>query len=129
MGGIPQLHPLDPYPEVPATTMADQAGMEVLTTEDGISFARTSAGSWIRVADADFGEGCDSLTVQVCTEEACRMWILTEGLRGPTAAEIVLREGDTAITVPISISGRKDLIFAFDGTVDFYTWQFSGFSQ
>ncbi|MBR6027683.1 MAG: family 43 glycosylhydrolase [Clostridia bacterium] len=126
MQGIRQLHPLNPSQEVLASTMADQAGIEVLVNGEGLPFVRTSQNSWIKVSGVDFGAGGGELTIRASAEEGCTVWVLADRLWSGITAEIVLPAGEeTTVTVPLAIEGQRDLFFVFSGPADFFGWRVS----
>ena len=127
MKGVPQLKSFNPYADIPASTMADQAGISV-ETEDDLPVVKTTEGSWIRVAGVDFGDNAKSLLVRADAEAGCRMWAVTGSLNGDTAVFVEIPAGTEAgeeIIVPVTASGESDLYFIFDGEMNFRSWRVS----
>lgn len=123
MRGIEQLKPLDPYREVSACTMSHQAGSEVLG-ENGNTCVKTAPGSWTRVTGADFGDGCEQLTIIAESEEGCTVYVTLGSVDGAIAAEAQIPAGEKGeVSVPFSASGQQNIYFIFDGVATFFSWQ------
>ena len=124
MAGVAQLKPLDPYQEVSACTLANQAGTQTLTQED-TNRVRGEAGSWTKAAGADFGAGCKEITLKLGAEEEAALYILLGGLATPVAARVDIPAGTadgSEFTVPLQAEGVQDIYFVMDGTVTFESW-------
>ena len=125
MKGVRQLKPLDPYSPVSACTMANQAGIAVRGYGD--TWAEGGTGSWIRVAQADFGAGADSVTVTAKAPTACTLSFVLDAPDGPVAAQLTLEvpEGadPCAFTAPLRTEGVHDLYLVVDGDASLLSWQ------
>ena len=124
MRGLSQLKPLDPYSEVPGTAMADQAGIRV-ESEAGRCRSDGEAGSWIRVAGADFGSGTKSVSLRCASVPGCVLYLLTDDPGAPVAASVEIPAGtsrETELTVPLSADGIRDLYIVFGGEASLYSW-------
>ncbi len=124
MRGVEQRMPLNPREPVSACTMSHEAGIQVqgMGTEARL---KTSAGSWIRVTGADFGEGTETLTMSACSEAGCRCYVLLDSLNSEIAAVIDLPLGAECaeVEVPLNASGVRDIYFVFDGEALAASWQ------
>ena len=122
MKGIEQLKPLDPFPGVSAATMANQAGIKV-DTDQVTSWITGKAGSWTMTAGVDFGAKTESITMTGSAEEAGTLYVLTEGLDGPIAAEISYPAGEGwEISAPFAVSGQKDVYIVFGAEATLTKW-------
>ena len=123
MAGVSQLKPLDPFREVPASTMANQAGIRVKT--NGSCAVSGSAGCWLKVAGVDFASGSESLSVRASSEGGAALYVLADSLSGPVSAVLEIPAGGelTEISVTLSLSGSHDLFFVFGADADFLSWQ------
>ncbi len=122
MKGIEQLKPLDPFPGVSAATMANQAGITV-DTDQVISWITGKAGSWTMTAGVDFSGKTESITLTGSAEEAGTLYILTEGLTGPIAAEVSYPAGEGwEVSAPFEVSGQKDMYIVFSAEASLMRW-------
>ena len=126
MRGVEQLKPLDPYQTVSACTMANQAGIAVRTREDR-TVAHGGPGSWIKISQADFGVGADTLTVTALGPSACTLWVTLDAPDAPVAAQLPIDlpegAGPTPLTVPFHAEGVHDVYLIIDGEADLLSWQ------
>ena len=126
MRGVEQLKPLDPYQTVSACTMANQAGIAVRTREDR-TVAHGGPGSWIKISQADFGVGADTLTVTALGPSACTLWVTLDAPDAPVAARLPIDlpegAGPTPLTVPFQAEGVHDVYLIIDGEADLLSWQ------
>ena len=127
MEGIPQLKAFDPYQEVLASTMSDQAGISVEVEED-LPVVKTAGGSWLKVSGVDFGGKAAGLTVKASSEDGCRVYAVTGSLEGEILAVIEIPAGTEEaeeFTAEFLAAGQQDLYFVFDGEADFLSWSAS----
>ena len=125
MGGVPQRCALDPYAEVSAATMSNQAGISLRASADGTQYVHVTAGGWTAVAGADFGEGSHSLRVRAASNAGCRIHVVKTNLRGDVLATFEIPAGgkQADYTLDFTLSGTNSLYFVFDGEGDFCAWQ------
>ena len=125
MKGIGQLKDLNPYTDIPASAMSDQAGIEVEAQEDGPA-VKTVSGSWLKVSGADFGEGAESLSLKIGSEAGCTVYVTVGSLTGRTAAELTIPAGtvpEEEFLIPFDAAEVQDLYFIFDGEASFRSWR------
>ena len=126
MKGIGQKKSFDPTAQIPASTMSDQAGIEV-KAEDNVPVVHTKKGAWIRISGADFGEGGGTLLLRAGSGTGSSIYVVLDSPDRDAAAKAQIPEGSeepAAFELPLSVNGVHDLYFIFDGEADFYTWQF-----
>ena len=125
--GAEQIKNFNPYKTVAASTMSDNGGMTV-TVDGNETYAKSKAGSWIKVSGVDFKAGPESVTIRVKAEEKSYIKICSESKESENAyyIEIPDTHGEFAnITADVSaFNGVKDLFFVFSGNVDFLSWNF-----
>ena len=123
MQGISQLNPLVPFGKlIPATTMADQAGIEI-KTDGETAWAIGHRGSWIKVADVYFGEMSREIIICGSSAEAGILLVMTDGLDGEISAKAEYPAGENwEITVPLSVSMLRDLYIVFGGDTTLFSW-------
>ena len=113
--GVEQLKPLDPYRVVPASTMSDQAGLEVVS-KDGMVLVTGDSGSWWKVSGVDFGDGSKGITVTGTMQAP--VYVLADSLSSPVSA-IITDEAEAVL----SLTGIHDLYFVLSGPTDMVSWQ------
>lgn len=123
MKGVKQLKPLDPFRPVSASTQANQAGIAVKVKGQG-PFVEGSAGSWFKVSQADFGTGVRELRIIAASEKGASLYVIPDSPEGQIAAQADIPAGtETELTVPVSLSGVRDVFFVFGGDAAFRSWQ------
>ena len=115
LAGVEQLKPLDPYRVVPASTMSDQAGLEVVS-KDGMVLVTGDSGSWWKVSGVDFGDGSKGITVTGTMQAP--VYVLADSLSSPVSA-IITDEAEAVL----SLTGIHDLYFVLSGPTDMVSWQ------
>ena len=125
MSGVPQRFALNPYEEVRAATMSNQAGISLRGTPGGEFCVHGQEGSWTRVSGADFGEGSHTLRIRAASRNGCHLYVVDTNLRGQILADFEIPASSAAAeyTAECALSGEKHLCFVFGGEADFYAWQ------
>ena len=125
MRGLSQRKPFDPYREIPAATMANQADIS-LRQKNEDRWIHTLPGSWTMIAGVDFQSGSGNMRLTLSAPSGGMVWVVTDAPDGTVAAECTLPEGTnepSSFTVPLSLQGVHDLFFVFSDEMDFYSWQ------
>ena len=124
MQGVEQLKPLDPYTLVSACTMANQAAIQY-SEVSGNPGVYGKTGSWTKIAGVDFGGGTKSLMVRAKSPDGGNLYMITDSLEGTVCAMVSVEKGAATAdyTVPLQLSGVKDVYFVFDGAIAFEAWQ------
>ena len=128
MAGIAQLKTINPYEQVQAETMSNQAGINVSGTGNTV-VTEIDSGDWIQISGADFSKGASSLTVRAASKNGGAIKICTGSPSGTAIGYVDVPASSgafTELTVPVnSISGTQDLYFVFSGDLELDWWQFS----
>ncbi|HBI73000.1 MAG TPA: hypothetical protein DDY59_07410 [Lachnospiraceae bacterium] len=139
--GVKQLEALNPYQNVKATTMSNNAGVKIVE-EDKISFkdpetvsvGEIDNGDWILVSGVDFGrKGAETLTIRYSSEtEGGAIKVTIDSLEGEAISYIGINNTGNfnnfaEVTVPVrEVTGVHDIYFTFAGSgYHFNTWSFS----
>ncbi len=122
MKGIAQLKQLDPYVQVLASTMADQAGIRVETDGRRI-LTMGHRGSWIRVAGVNFGSAPEEILLCGSAAEPGTVYVLTDSLSGPICAELHYPAGDAwEVSAPFDAAGVRDVYLVFGSEAALDSW-------
>ncbi|MBR4332552.1 MAG: family 43 glycosylhydrolase [Clostridia bacterium] len=128
--GVAQVKPFDPFRAVPAATLASLAGAETVPGAGGMIVKSTSAGGWIGISGADFGqEGAGAVKLTFTAPENAKIEILLDSPDGAPAAVIGLPAASEAksglFSLPETVKGVHDLYFRFtQAGVQLLSWQF-----
>ncbi|NLJ96048.1 MAG: family 43 glycosylhydrolase [Clostridiales bacterium] len=139
--GVAQLKPLNPYEEIMATTMANNAGIKMVEEEKKtfrdpliVSVGEIESGDWIQVSGVDFGDvGPDTLTISYSSQGGSgAIRVCSDTLDGQVITYIEVKDTGSFtnyvnVTVPVNhINGVHDIYFEFVGS-DYHinSWQFN----
>lgn len=118
---------LNPYESVPATTMAREAGMEVIGYGSE-AYALAATGDWMQVKNADFASGAAKLTLRMASPTGGAVKVCLGDEKGTAIAYIMLPawDGMADYTVDVDVpEGVQDVTFVFAGNVRAESWQFT----
>lgn len=139
--GVEQLKAFNPYEEVPAVTMSNNGGIDILEADvmdsnltSKIYLSDIDQGDWISVNQVDFGmTGPESLTLKFsCEGKGGAIRLSMDSLDGDVIAYVEITDTGamdkfTEVTIPIAgITGIHDIYFTFAGSnyqLDF--WRFN----
>jgi arabinoxylan arabinofuranohydrolase len=137
--GVAQIKYLNPYEEIPAATMSNNAGIKAIEKDKKssgdpqiISVGDIDSGDWIKVSGVDFGSnGAKNLIMKFASESSGAVKVCLDNPNGESIAygNIPASGGYQSpidIDVPVkNATGVHDIYFVFSGSgYRFRSWKF-----
>ncbi|MCQ2458602.1 MAG: family 43 glycosylhydrolase [Clostridia bacterium] len=120
MTGIPQLKELDPFTAaVSACTMSNQAGIDT----NGQFVTDIDTGDWIKVSGVDFGDGASILRIKAKADERLSIRVCADDPQSEPLTTAVFTPATKEARRRVTVSGKHDLYFIFEGSGTFESWQ------
>ena len=125
MTGINQLHTVNPYEKIPATTIYREAGIEVEGYADK-AVLKAVNGSWIQVKGVNIEDGAKTFTMKASSKSGGAVRVALDRTFGDVLCEITIPAGSEGVEFTANCKKVKDvhdLYIIFAGNVEAEWWQ------